>query len=42
MLHDELAHFASGIVHGLAPSANITGDYANYSRSKNFYIFKYR
>jgi hypothetical protein len=31
MLHEELAHFANGIVHGLAPSANITGDYANYS-----------
>ena len=31
MLHEELVHFARGIVHGLAPSARITGDYANYS-----------
>lgn len=31
MLHDELVHFASGIVHGLAPSANIDKAYSTYS-----------
>jgi hypothetical protein len=31
MLHEELAQFASGIVHGLAPSAQIDKTYANYA-----------
>lgn len=31
MLHEELGHFASGIVHGLAPAANINRTYSNYS-----------
>lgn len=31
MLHDELAQFASGIVHCLAPSAQIDKTYENYS-----------
>ena len=31
MLHEELAQFAGGIVHGLAPSAQIGKTYSNYS-----------
>ena len=39
MLHDELAHFASGIVHGWEPSASINKRYANYSADIAFDIY---
>jgi len=40
MLHDELAHFAKGIVHGLAPSANINSAYSNYSADVALDIYR--
>ncbi len=40
MLHDELAHFASGIVHGLAPSPNINNAYSDYSADVALDIYR--
>ena len=40
MLQDELAHFASGIVHGLAPSQKVNGIYSNYSADTALDIYR--
>jgi len=40
MLHEELAQFAGGIVHGLAPSASIDRTYANYSADVALDIYR--